>query len=36
MEWADRIESILPKETVFVNIKERSDGLRNINWKRIS
>lgn len=33
MEWADRIESVLPKETMFVNIEERLDGLRNINWK---
>ncbi|BAG83971.1 tRNA (adenosine(37)-N6)-threonylcarbamoyltransferase complex ATPase subunit type 1 TsaE [Candidatus Azobacteroides pseudotrichonymphae] len=32
MEWADRIGSLLPKETIFVNIGEQLDGLRSISW----
>lgn len=32
IEWADKVRSILPKETVFINIEERMDGFKDISW----
>jgi tRNA threonylcarbamoyladenosine biosynthesis protein TsaE len=32
IEWPEKIKKILPDNTVFVNIKEQSDGSRLISW----
>lgn len=33
VEWPERIESLLPDDTVWVSITPDSDGQRTIEWK---
>lgn len=32
IEWPERIEALLPEDTVFVTIEEQEDGSRLITW----
>jgi tRNA threonylcarbamoyladenosine biosynthesis protein TsaE len=32
IEWPEKVESLLPEDTVFVEIVEQADGSRRLTW----
>jgi tRNA threonylcarbamoyladenosine biosynthesis protein TsaE len=35
IEWPEKIKTLLPDDTIFVNIEEQEDGSRQIKWASV-